>query len=113
VGVPHPRYYGTNARVLAEFVRKRGVLTLEDAIRKMTSLPARTFGLRDRGQIREGYWADLVLFDPARVQDKATFEQPHQFSEGFEFVLVNGVPAVEQGKPTEARAGKIVRRQAQ
>ena len=88
--MPHPRSYGTNARVLAEFVRKRNVITLEDAIRRMTSLPARTFGFRDRGLVREGYRADLVLFDPARVQDKATYQQPHQFSEGFDFVLVNG-----------------------
>ena len=108
-GVPHPRSYGTNARVLAEYVRVRNILTLEDAIRKMTSLPARTFGFRDRGQVREGYWADLVLFDPARVQDKATFLKPHQFTEGFDWVLVNGQPVVEEGKLTGARAGQIVR----
>jgi N-acyl-D-amino-acid deacylase len=109
VGVPHPRSYGTNARVLAEYVRKRNILTLEDAVRKMTSLPARTFGFRDRGQVREGYWADLVLFDPARVEDKATYTQPHQFSQGFDLVLVNGQPVVEEGKLTGARPGKIVR----
>ena len=109
LGVPHPRSYGTNARVLAEYVRRRNILTLEDAIRKMTSLPARTFGFRDRGQVREGYWADLVLFDPARVQDKATFTQPHQFSEGFDLVLVNGEPVVEDGKLTGARPGQILR----
>jgi len=108
-GVPHPRSYGTNARVLAEYVRVRNILTLEDAIRKMTSLPARTFGFRDRGQVREDYWADLVLFDPARVQDKATFLKPHQFTEGFDWVLVNGQPVVEEGKLTGARAGQIVR----
>jgi N-acyl-D-amino-acid deacylase len=110
-GVPHPRSYGTNARVLAEFVRTRGVLSLEDAVRKMTSLPARTFGLRDRGLLREGFWADLVIFDPARVQDKATFQQPHQFSEGFDVVLVNGVVAIEDGKLTDARGGKVLRHQ--
>ena len=109
VGVPHPRSYGTNARVLAEYVRQRGVLTLEDAVRKMTRLPARTFGFRDRGQVREGYWADLVLFDPARVQDKATIVKPHQFTEGFDLVLVNGQPVVEEGKLTGARPGQIVR----
>jgi N-acyl-D-amino-acid deacylase len=108
-GVPHPRSYGTNARVLAEFVRRRGVLTLEDAIRKMTSLPARTFGFRDRGMLREGYAADLVLFDPARVQDKATFEQPHQYAEGFDFVLVNGQIEVEDGKLTGAVGGRVLR----
>jgi N-acyl-D-amino-acid deacylase len=109
VGVPHPRSYGTNARVLAEYVRKRNILTLEDAVRKMTLLPARTFGFRDRGQVREGYWADLVLFDPARVEDKATYTQPHQFSQGFDLVLVKGQPVVEDGKLTGARPGKIVR----
>jgi N-acyl-D-amino-acid deacylase len=109
VGVPHPRSYGTNARVLAEFVRNRGLLTLEDAIRKMTSLPARTMGFRDRGRVREGYAADLLLFDPARVQDKATFLKPHQFSEGFEMVLVNGQPVVDNGKLTGARSGRALR----
>lgn len=109
-GMPHPRSYGANARVLAEFVRKRGLLTLEDAVRRMTSLPARTFGLRDRGLVREGFAADLVLFDPARVQDKATFENPHQFSEGFDYVLVNGVAIVGEGKLTNARPGRILRR---
>ncbi|MBM3774273.1 MAG: D-aminoacylase [Acidobacteria bacterium] len=109
VGVPHPRSYGTNARVLGLYVRERGVISLEDAIRKMSSLPARTFGFRDRGLLREGYWADLVLFDPARVRDQATFAQPHQFSEGFDLVLVNGAPVVEEGKVTGARPGKILR----
>jgi N-acyl-D-amino-acid deacylase len=110
IGMPHPRSYGTNARVLAEFVRNRKVLTLEDAIRRMTSLPARTFGFRDRGLVREGFAADLVLFDPDRVQDKASYQQPHQFSEGFDFVLVNGTPVVEDGKLTGARPGRILRR---
>jgi N-acyl-D-amino-acid deacylase len=104
-GSPHPRSYGTNARVLAEYVRARGTLTLEDAIRRMTSLPARTFALRDRGLLREGMAADLVLFDPARVQDKATFAKPHQYSEGFDYVIVNGKIAVEEGKLTSARGG--------
>src|ERR1051325_620088 len=90
VGAPHPRSYGNNARVLAEDVREQHVLTLEDAIRRMTSLPARTFHFRDRGILREGAAADLVVFDPSRVQDKATFEKPHQYSEGFDYVLVNG-----------------------
>ncbi|MGH9662270.1 MAG: N-acyl-D-amino-acid deacylase family protein, partial [Bryobacteraceae bacterium] len=108
-GVPHPRSYGTNARVLAEYVRRRGVITLEEAVRKMTSLPARTFGMRDRGLVREGFWADLVLFDPDKVQDKATFTQPHQYSEGFDLVLVNGQAVVENGKVTGARSGRIVR----
>jgi N-acyl-D-amino-acid deacylase len=108
-GMPHPRSYGTNARVLAEYVRNRGTITLEDAIRRMTSLPARTFGFKDRGMVREGFWADLVLFDPAKVQDKATYAQPHQYSEGFDLVLVNGQVAVEQGKFTGARSGQVLR----
>jgi N-acyl-D-amino-acid deacylase len=108
--MPHPRGYGSNARVLAEFVRNRGVLTLEDAIRRMTSLPARTFGLLDRGVVREGFAADLVLFDPARVQDKSTYAQPHQYSEGFDLVLVNGRIAVEDGKSNSVLAGKVLRR---
>ena len=111
-GVPHPRSYGTRARVLAEYVRKRHVLRLEDAIRKMTSLPARTFGFRDRGMVREGYWADLVLFDPGAVQDEATFDKPHQYSKGFDLVLVNGTPVVEDGKPTGARPGQVLRHRA-
>lgn len=108
-GVPHPRSYGTNARALAEFVRNRKILTLEDAIRRMSSLPARTFRFADRGLIREGFAADLVLFDPSRVRDKATFAQPHQFTEGFDIVLVNGVAVVENGRPTGARPGRALR----
>jgi N-acyl-D-amino-acid deacylase len=104
-GNPHPRSYGTNARVLGEYVRGRGVLTLEDAIRRMTSLPARTFGLKDRGLIREGMAADLVIFDPSRVADKATYTKPHQYSDGFDYVLVNGKIAVDEGKVTIARGG--------
>ena len=111
VGKPHPRSYGTNARVFAQFVREKNVLTVEDAVRRMTSLPARTFGLRDRGLIKPDMAADLVLFDPAKVQDKATFADPHQYSEGFDIVIVNGKVAVEGGKPTDVRAGKVVRPQ--
>ena len=109
-GVPHPRAYGNNARVLAEYVRNRGTLRLEDAIRRMTSLPARTFHFRDRGMLREGAAADLLVFDPAKVQDKATFEKPHQYSEGFDFVVVNGQIAVEDGKLTDVRGGQVIRR---
>jgi N-acyl-D-amino-acid deacylase len=111
-GVPHPRSYGTNARVLAEYVRNRRVLTLEDAIRRMTTLPARTFHLRNRGIVREGAAADLVVFDPERVQDKATFESPHQYSEGMDYVLVNGRIAVEDGKLTDMRGGQALRHRA-
>lgn len=89
-GVPHPRGYGNNARVLGRYVRELRLISLEDAIRKMTSLPASTFGLNDRGLIREGFAADLVIFDEATVGDKATFEQPHQYASGFSSVIVNG-----------------------
>jgi N-acyl-D-amino-acid deacylase len=85
------------------------VLTLEDAIRRMTSLPARTFHFADRGVVRAGAAADLVVFDLARVQDKATYQNPHQYSEGFDYVIVNGKVAVENGKPTETRGGRIIR----
>ncbi|MBI3210145.1 MAG: D-aminoacylase [Candidatus Solibacter usitatus] len=109
LGMPHPRSYGTNARVFAEFVRKKSVLTVEDAVRRMTSLPARTFAFRDRGLLREGMAADIVIFDMARVQDNATFAKPHQYSSGFDWVLVNGVVMVQDGKLTEARGGRVLR----
>ena len=112
LGMPHPRSYGTNARVLAEFVRNRKLLSLEDAVRRMTSLPARTFHLRGRGLLMEGMSADILIFDPAKVQDKATYQAPHAYSEGFDFVLVNGVPMVEDGKLSERRGGRILRHEA-
>ncbi len=108
-GMPHPRSYGTNARVLAEYVRNRGVLTLEDAIRRMTSLPARTFHFRDRGLLREGFAADILIFDPVRVQDKSSYEKPHQYTEGFDYVLVNGKFMVDEGKLTDAKAGLVLK----
>ena len=89
-GVPHPRGYGNNARVLGHYVRELKIISLEDAIRKMTSLPAQTFNLRDRGQIREGFAADLVIFDDKKVADRSVFEAPHQYAEGFTSVIVNG-----------------------
>jgi len=113
VGLPHPRSYGTNARVLGEYVRNRKLLTLEDAVRRMTSMPARTFNFKDRGVVREGMAADLLLFDPARVDDKATYENPHRFSEGFDFVLVNGVVMVDGGQLTENRGGRVLRHAAE
>jgi N-acyl-D-amino-acid deacylase len=109
LGMPHPRSYGTNARVLAEFVRTRKLLSLEDAVRRMTSLPARTFHLRDRGLLHEGFAADILLFDPAKVQDKATYQAPHAYSAGFDFVIVNGVTTVEDGQLTNARGGRALR----
>jgi N-acyl-D-amino-acid deacylase len=108
-GQPHPRSYGTNARILADFVRDRKILTLEDAVRRMTSLPARTFSFHDRGIIRPGFIADLVLFDPAVVADKATFENPHQYSVGFDYVIVNGVAVVAEGEITDQRSGRFVK----
>lgn len=111
-GVPHPRGYGNNARVLSRYVRELGVLRLEDAIRRMTSLPATTFGLRDRGQVREGAWADLVIFDPATVSDRSTFAEPHQYAVGFRAVLVNGVIVAEDDRCTLTRPGKALRRGA-
>jgi N-acyl-D-amino-acid deacylase len=104
-GVPHPRGYGNNARVLGRYVRELKLLTLEDAIRKMTSLPAQSFNLRDRGQIREGFAADLVIFDENRVGDKATFEQPHQYSEGFSNIIVNGQVVFDGSKLTGTMPG--------
>lgn len=109
-GVPHPRGYGNNARCLARFVRELGVLRMEDAIRRMTSLPARTYGLKDRGVLRAGAWADIVVFDPKKVQDNATFTDPHNYASGYKRVFVNGVATVADDKHTEARAGVTVRR---
>ena len=109
-GVPHPRGYGNNARVLSTYVRGLGLVTLEDAVRKMTSLPAQTFGFRDRGLVREGMAADLVLFDEALVSDPSTFESPHQYAAGFSHVVVNGAVVLDEGRLTGARAGAALRR---
>jgi len=109
VGMPHPRGYGDNARVLGEYVRNQHLISLEDAIRKMTSLPAQTFSLRDRGQIREGFAADLVIFDDATVSDKATFDQPHQYAVGFSLVIVNGQVVFDGQKLTGALPGQPLR----
>lgn len=108
-GVPHPRGYGSNARVLGRYVRGLGVITLEDAIRKMTSLPAQRFAMRNRGLLREGFRADVVVFDPETVIDMATFTQPHQYSRGFDYVLVNGVPVVADGETTGTLPGEPIR----
>lgn len=108
-GVPHPRGYGTNARVLGQYVRVLNVIKLEEAIRRMTSLPAQKFQLRDRGLIREGLAADIVVFDEAVVSDKSTFSNPHAYSAGFQFVLVNGQLVVENGRHTGVRSGVVLR----
>jgi N-acyl-D-amino-acid deacylase len=107
-GVPHPRGYGNNARVLGTYVRERGVLSLEQAIRKMTGLPAEHFRIANRGLVRPGTAADLVIFDPARVGDAATYEQPHQYATGFAFVIVNGKIVVEDGRQTSERPGQVI-----
>jgi N-acyl-D-amino-acid deacylase len=107
--VPHPRGYGNNARVLGRYVRELKLISLEDAIRKMTSLPAQTFGFRDRGLIREGLAADLVIFDENTIIDQATFDKPHQFPLGISYVIVNGTPVLENNQMTSARSGVALR----
>ncbi len=109
--LPHPRSYGNHARTIAEYVRNKPVLTLEDAVRKMTSWPAERMGLSDRGLVREGMSADIVVFDYARIQDNATFAKPLLPSSGIDDVIVNGVPTIEGGKATGARAGVALRHQ--
>jgi N-acyl-D-amino-acid deacylase len=112
LGVPHPRGYGNNARVLGRFVRELGVLRLEDAVRKMTSLPAQTFRLGRRGLIQEGFVADLVLFDDQTIRDNATYDDPHHFPTGIQAVFVRGVAVLQDGKLTGARPGQAIRRAA-
>jgi N-acyl-D-amino-acid deacylase len=108
-GVPHPRGYGNNARVLARYVRELKVLRVEDAIRKMTSLPANTFQLNGRGELREGNWADIVVFDPDKIQDNAGYKDPHHYSGGIPYVLVNGVEVIHNTEHTHAKAGQALR----
>ena len=107
-GNPHPRSYGTFARVLGVYVREKGVLTLEDAVRRMTSFPAARIGLQDRGILRPGMKADIAVFDPARVIDRATFDAPHQYAEGFLWVVVNGQPVFDGKDMTAARPGRVL-----
>jgi N-acyl-D-amino-acid deacylase len=105
-GVPHPRGYGNNARVLARYVRELKVLPLEEAIRKMTSLPAKTFRFQDRGELREGNWADIVVFDPEKVQDTASYKDPHHYPNGIPYVLVNGVVVIAKSEHRGVKAGR-------
>jgi len=105
---PHPRSYGTFPRVLGRYVREEKVLSLEEAVRKMTSLTAERFGLTDRGVIREGAWADLVLFDAQTVADRATFTDPHQYPVGIPYVIVNGVVVIDDGEHTGALPGQVL-----
>jgi N-acyl-D-amino-acid deacylase len=107
-GVPHPRNYGTFPRVIGHFVRKRGVIPLEEAIRKMTSLPAQTLRLKERGIIREGLYADLTIFDKNTFEDKATFSNPHQYSQGLMYVIVNGELVIAKGEQTGSLPGMIL-----
>ena len=109
VSRPHPRAYGTNARVLGKYVREDKVMSLEEAIRRMTSLPANKFNLKERGIIKEGFMADIVVFDENEVTDMATFENPHQFSKGFKYVFVNGGLTVDKGLHNGARKGMAIR----
>lgn len=109
-GVPHPRSFGTFPRVLGRYVRERSVIPLEEAVRKMTSLPAEILGLADRGSIAAGKWADLVIFDPATVNDRATFEDPFQYPVGIDTVIVNGEVVLDEGTHTGARPGKVLRK---
>jgi N-acyl-D-amino-acid deacylase len=108
-GRPHPRLFGTFPRVLGRYVRERHTLGLEEAVRRMTSLAAETFGIVDRGRVKEGYWADLVLFDPETIVDTATYDDPKREPDGVRLVVVNGQVAYDGGLHTGAGAGKMLR----
>jgi N-acyl-D-amino-acid deacylase len=108
VGFPHPRAYGSFARVYRKYVREDHVITLEDAVRKMTTLPAQIIGFTDRGRIAVGNWADITIFDPQAMVDKTTYAEPHQYAEGVSYVLVNGVPVLAEGKMTGSLPGKLL-----
>ena len=108
-GQPHPRLFGTFPRILARYVRERGILSLPEAVRRMTSLPANLFGMSERGQVREGYWADLVLFDPAAINDTATYDHPQQVPAGISLVLVNGRLAWDHNGQRPEHAGQMLR----
>lgn len=113
VGHPHPRAYGTFPRVLGYYSRELGVIPLEEAIRKMTSLPAETMGLTDRGVLKENFKADLVVFDPFKIIDKSTYSDPHQYPEGIDYVFINGDPVVDAGIFTNIRVGQAIRKTKQ
>ena len=105
----HPRAYGNVSRLLGKYVRDEKVIPLEEAVRKLTALPAENLKIRERGRLQEGYFADLAIFDPAKVQDHATFEKPHQYSTGMVHVFVNGVQVLKDGEHTGAKPGRVVR----
>src|SRR5262249_28866192 len=108
-GNPHPRNFGTFPRVLGVYVRERGVLQLEEAVRKMTLANAAKLGIVDRGQLRAGAFADVTIFDEAKVIDRSTYEKPFQYSEGIEHVIVNGKTVLEKGQPTGTKPGRVLR----
>ena len=107
-GMPHPRVYGTFPRILGRYVRDQGVLSLEEAVRKMSGASAQRLGLRDRGLLREGFFADIAVFDPDRVRDIATFDDPHRYAVGVDYVLVNGVVVVSGGSHTGETPGRVL-----
>jgi N-acyl-D-amino-acid deacylase len=107
-GIPHPRGYGTNARVLGKYVREQQIITLEEAIRRMTSLPAQKYHFTNRGLLRTGFAADIVVFNADTVSDLSTYQKPHQYSTGFRYILVNGAIALYNGKQTQLRNGKVL-----
>jgi N-acyl-D-aspartate/D-glutamate deacylase len=108
IGLPHPRAFGNAVRVIAKYVNERHVLTLPEAIRKMTSWPATRMRLANRGVVKEGNWADVTVFDLATIRDRSTYEKPREYPSGIEWVLVNGVVTVDHGRHTGARAGQIL-----
>ncbi len=107
---PHPRSYGTFPRVLSKYVRELKIISIEDAIRKMTLNPAKRLGLTDRGVLKEGAWADIVVFDPLEIQDMSTFEQPHQYAKGIDFLIINGVLTIDEGRFTGEMVGKFIKK---
>jgi len=109
-GKPHPRYYGTFPRVLGKYIREERIMPIEAMIRKMTSVPARRFGFARRGVLQVGYLADIVIFDPGRVIDKATWADPHQYPEGIPHVIVNGRAVIENGEHTGGLPGRVLRK---
>ncbi|HWQ29107.1 MAG TPA: amidohydrolase family protein, partial [Dehalococcoidia bacterium] len=111
-GKPHPRLYGTFPRLLARYVREEKLVSIEAAVHKLSALPARKFRLKDRGELREGFWADVTVFDPGSVADTATYENPRRFPKGIEYVIVNGRVVVDRGHHTGVPAGQVLRRGA-
>ena len=110
MGHPHPRWYGTFPRVLGRYVREKRIISLPQAIYKMTKLPAITLGLKDRGLIKEKMKADIVIFDPKTINDKATFENPHQYPEGINFVIINGEISIDNGIFQHLKAGEVLKK---